>query len=66
MSNPTRRSNPENETEGIDMASLCHTVVRVLALLDEDEYTVNTQQDTVLEHDALPDPASASDTREAS
>ena len=58
MSNPTRQTNSENEESGIDMAALCQTVVRVLALLDEDEYTVNMQQDTVRKHDVLPDQAS--------
>lgn len=65
MTKPT----PEKDTisaEGIDMAALCRTLARVLAQLDEGEYTQeHKQQDTVSKHDVLPDPASELDTREA-
>ncbi len=46
------------EEEGVNMSSLCRTLARVLALLDENEYTDRNRRDTVLKHDALPDPAS--------
>lgn len=49
---------PQNSGEGVNMSSLCRTLARVLALLDESEYTGGNRQDTVLKHDALPDQAS--------
>lgn len=65
MTKPTPESKPST-VEGIDMASLCRTLARVLAHLDEGEYTQeHKQQDTVREHDVLLDPASVSATREA-
>jgi hypothetical protein len=65
MTKPTPEKDP-NTAEGIDMASLCRTLARVLAHLDEGEYTQeHKQQDTVRQHDVLPDPASVSPTREA-
>jgi hypothetical protein len=56
---------PESPAEGVNMRSLCQTLARVLALLDETEYTEENQQDTVRKHDALPDQASDDDTCEA-
>ena len=57
---------PERLGNGINMSSLCKTLARVLVNLDEGGYTEEVQQDTVHQHDVLPDQASASDTREAS
>jgi hypothetical protein len=52
-------SNSEGASaEGVNMRSLCQTLARVLALLDEREYTEEDRQDTVRKHDALPDQAS--------
>jgi hypothetical protein len=56
----------KTEPEGVDMAGLCRTIIRVLVILDEAKYTGHKQQDTVRQHDALPDPASDCGTREAS
>ena len=56
----------KTEPEGVDMAGLCRTIIRVLVNLDEGGYTEEVQQDTVHQHDVLPDPASDSGTREAS
>ncbi|MBZ0099554.1 MAG: hypothetical protein K8F30_10740 [Taibaiella sp.] len=58
---------PESNTapEGINMAALCRTLARVLVLLEETGYSDGQQQDTVLDHDALPDPASGMNTHEA-
>lgn len=62
MSSPTSNLQGEgavkNEVEGVNMPSLCRTLARVLALLDESEYTDGDRQDTVRQHAALPDPAS--------
>jgi hypothetical protein len=70
MSSPngggTEGNEARPEATGINMSSLCQTLARVLVNLDEGGYTEEVQQDTVREHDVLPDPASASDTREAS
>ena len=70
MNNPNGNLNEEvdaqTEAEGINMPSLYRTLARVLVNLDEDEYTENMQQSAVYQHDALPDQASDSDTREAS
>jgi hypothetical protein len=49
---------PRSEADGVNMSSLCRTLARVLALLDESEYTGGNRQDTVMEHAALPDQAS--------
>ena len=56
---------PKTNGEGINMSSLCRTLARVLVNLDEGEYTENMRQDTVQQHDALPDQASEVSTREA-
>jgi hypothetical protein len=70
MSSPNGNGNEgtdsQNDGKGINMSSLCRTLARVLVNLDEGEYTGNVRQDTVLEHDALPDQASDVSTREAS
>lgn len=62
MSSPNSNQNegiePQNSGDGVNMSSLCRTLVRVLALLDESEYTGGNRQDTVRKHDALPDQAS--------
>lgn len=62
MSSPTGNqyegNEPQIEREGVNMSSLCRTLARVLALLDENEYTGGNRQDSVRQHDALPDPAS--------
>lgn len=62
------KPSPQEEStvaEGINMASLCRTLARVLVLLEETGYSNGQQQDTVLEHNALPDPASGLNTHEA-
>lgn len=56
--NQQEGNEPQIEGEGVNMSSLCRTLARVLALLDENEYTDRNRQDTVVEHVALPDPAS--------
>lgn len=56
--NQHERIEPRSAAEGVNMSSLCRTLARVLALLDESEYTGGNRQDTVVEHDALPDQAS--------
>jgi hypothetical protein len=56
--NQQERNEPRSGAEGVNMSSLCRTLARVLALLEENEYTDRNQQDTVLQHAALPDPAS--------
>ncbi|GIK64278.1 MAG: hypothetical protein BroJett018_20720 [Chloroflexota bacterium] len=56
--NQNEGSESKNSEDGVNMSSLCRTLARVLALLDENEYTDGNRQDTVVEHAALPDPAS--------
>jgi hypothetical protein len=58
MGNQHEGNEPQSEAQGVNMSSLCRTLARVLALLEENEYTDRNQQDTVLQHAALPDPAS--------
>ena len=69
MNSPTGNlqegTDSKTDGEGINMSSLCRTLVRVLVNLDAGEYTGNVQQSTVVEHDALPDQASDFGTREA-
>ena len=69
MNSPTgnqgKASDSQTDTGGINMSSLCRTLARVLVNLDEGGYTEEVRQDTVLQHDASPDPASDTDTREA-
>lgn len=56
--NQNEGSESKNSEDGVNMSSLCRTLARVLALLDESEYTDRNRQDSVRKHDALPDPAS--------
>ena len=50
---------PEYSEEGIDMASLCRTVLKVVARLEEQQYTASeNRQAAVSQHDDLPDLAS--------
>lgn len=69
MNNPNgnqdERTEPNIDIVGIKMDSFYQTVARVLVFLGEAEYTEDMQQDAVFKHDALPDPASDLDTREA-
>ncbi len=49
----------EQTQHGIDMVSIYRSVLRVVARLEESDYTgQNTRQDDVVVHDDLPDPAS--------
>jgi hypothetical protein len=49
----------EQSPRRIDMVSICRAVLRVVAHLEESDYTgENTRQDDVRQHDDLPDPAS--------
>ena len=57
-------SDAKTEASGINMSSLCQTLARVLVNLDECGYTEEVRQDTVLQHDASPNQASDTDTRE--
>lgn len=53
-------------SEDVEMASICRAIARVLALLDQTEYTQdNWRQADVRQHDDLPDPASVEPTRKA-
>ncbi|MCL4880441.1 MAG: hypothetical protein KJ064_27565 [Anaerolineae bacterium] len=63
--NPSQQEEVATKLAGINMASLCRTLVRVLVRLEEKEYSDETQQNTVLKHDVLPDPASEGCTHEA-
>ncbi len=50
---------PTQANHGIDMVSIYRAVLRVVAHLEESDYTgENSRQDEVLKHDDLPDPAS--------
>ncbi len=52
----------EQTQHGIDMVSIYRSVLRVVACLEESDYTgQNTRQDDVRQHDDLPDPASRGD-----
>ncbi len=52
----------EQSPRRIDMVSVCQAVLRVVAYLEESDYTgENTRQDEVYHHSDLPDPASRDD-----
>ena len=56
---------PDNQPDDVNMQSLVKTLARVVVWLDEIQYTDDRQQDTVRQHDVLPDQASDSSTRQA-
>jgi hypothetical protein len=50
----------EQREEGLDMVGIYRTVLRVIAHLEETDYTEqNSRQDEVYHHPDLPDPASS-------
>jgi hypothetical protein len=56
---------PHTETDGINLLSLYRSMLRIVARLDESEYTEGNsllRQTEVVEHSNLADPASADDT----
>ena len=56
---------PMKQTEAIDLLTAYRTVLRVLAHLQSEEYTLdNERQADVVVHDDLPDPASETRTRQ--
>lgn len=57
------RVNPDGEGEPLDWVSICRVLLRVVAFLEESDYTEpHTRQIEVLAHPDLPDPASESST----
>ncbi len=56
---------PMKQAEGIDLLTAYRTVLRVLAHLQSEEYTLDNEwQADVVVHDDLPDPASEYRTRQ--
>lgn len=62
---PNIKTDSKEPVNGINIPALCNTLLRIVARLDENEYTDSSsllRQTEVMEHSNLADPASEGDT----